>query len=202
MNEALQMQLEVQRRLHEQLEVEDTWNFCIYTSDWNFFPENESTINSYLHVQNYVNNTMMNKIFFFFFFKWQLNSSLLPKHYYRGKEKKKGRRRKKRHIIQQTNWIMHASSFPCTTVIFAFSTNKVNVFWNKHTGKEPGTILWTLNFELCGQEMSKTHNWLLEVHVHKYLITFLRTTDGYKIFKNTTFYMINVLEICAYMVRI
>ena len=145
--------------------------------------------------------------FFFFFF---LNDSWIP-HFFpniiiggkkKKKRKKKKEKEKKRHIIQQTNWIMHASSFPCTTVIFAFSTNKVNVFWNKHTGKEPGTILWTLNFELCGQKMSKTHNWLLEVHVHKYLITFLRTTDGYKIFKNTTFYMINVLEICAYMVRI
>lgn len=176
MNEALQMQLEVQRRLHEQLEVDDTWNFCIYTSDWNFFPENESTINSYLHVQNYVNNTMMNRIFYLF--KWQLNSSLLPQTLLQGERKKKRKkkeREKKKHIIQQTNWIMHASSFPYTAAIFAFSTNKVNVFWNKHTGKEPGTILWTLNF---GQEMSKTHNWLLEVHVHKYWITFLRTTDG------------------------
>ena len=90
MNEALQMQLEVQRRLHEQLEVEDTWNFCIYTSDWNFFPENESTINSYLHVQNHVNNTMMDKNFFFFFF---LNDSWIP-HFFPniiigGKKKKK-----------------------------------------------------------------------------------------------------------------
>lgn len=97
-----------------------------------------------------------------FFLKWH---SWIPhffhKHYYRGKEKKrkkKKEREKQKHIIEQTNWIMHASSFPYTTVIFAFSTNKVNFFWQKHPGKVPGTILWTLTYRIWIMQSRDVNN--------------------------------------------